>query len=217
MAGKESEVDWDSIEPLYRAGCTPLRKLAAEFGCSAGRISQVAKERGWEKDIAAKIDAKAEAKLNKSFLNKSLNAKQIKQKEATENDIVEANAQIKADAQVKQIDDTGLARTYVTTLLKEAMAATDVIDDLRKLGDLMAAPDDKGNDKLNEIYHKVISMPGRVDSGKKLVEALKVSVELERKVLRIKDDSPAENALNKMAEATMSAADAYKRLLDGPG
>ncbi len=212
---KESSVDWDSIEPLYRAGFPSLRKIAAQFGCSAPRIVQVAKERGWEKDLAAKIDAKAEAKLNKSILNKTLNTEQAKQKEASDSEIVEANAQIKADAQVKQIDDTGLARTYVTTLLKEAMAATDVIDDLRKLGELMAAPDEKGNDKLNEIYHKVISMPGRVDSGKKLVEALKVSVELERKVLRIKDDSPLDDVANNIAAAAanISSAEAYKRMI----
>ncbi len=44
----------------------------------------------------------------------------------------------------------------------------------------MLEPDDKGQDKLNEIYHKVISMPERVKSVKALSEALKNLIGLER-------------------------------------
>ena len=44
-------------------------------------------------------------------------------------------------------------------------------------------------DKLNEIYHKVISFGGRTDSMKKLSDTLKTLIDLERRVYKIDEES----------------------------
>ncbi len=49
----------------------------------------------------------------------------------------------------------------------------------------MLDQDDKGHDKVNEIYHKVISMLERVKSVKALSEALKSLIGLERQAYDI--------------------------------
>jgi len=63
----------------------------------------------------------------------------------------------------------------------------------------MFEPDDKGYDKLNEIYHKVISMPGRVKSMKDLSDTLKTLIGLERQAYDI--DGPAgDDASKKLSD-----------------
>ncbi|MCT0129131.1 hypothetical protein KUA05_11420, partial [Proteus mirabilis] len=65
---------------------------------------------------------------------------------------------------------------------------------LRKLGELMFSPDDNGRDKLNEIYHSIISLPERVKSAKALSETLKNLVGLERQAYGLDDVQPNKTA-----------------------
>ena len=94
---------------------------------------------------------------------------------------------------------------------------TQLKEELQVIGEDIYRPNDHGVDKRNEIYNKIISYAGRVDSSKKATEMLKVAVELQRKVLRIKDDTDTD-AIAKAAAvgagAAMSAADAYKMMLN---
>ena len=55
----------------------------------------------------------------------------------------------------------------------------------------MLSPDDKGQDKLNDLYHKIISMPQRVKSMKDLSDTLKTLIGLEREAYSIKEDEPS--------------------------
>ncbi|MNW02939.1 hypothetical protein D3C71_1988010 [compost metagenome] len=48
------------------------------------------------------------------------------------------------------------------------------------MGQLMLCPDENGRDRLNELYHAIISMPERVKSMKALSETLKNLIGLER-------------------------------------
>ena len=91
MAGTRKPVDWERVEIEYRAGVMSLPELAAAHNISTGRICQVAKERGWPRDLKAKILARAEAKLNAFNLNGILNdAKQTVEDvvDARSNDVV---------------------------------------------------------------------------------------------------------------------------------
>ena len=82
------KTDWDAVEPHYRAGVKSLRQLADEFGCTSGRVAQVAKSRGWERDLSAKIKAQAESALSRAAVSADVSAK----RKATEGEIVDANA-----------------------------------------------------------------------------------------------------------------------------
>ncbi|HHD7578734.1 TPA: hypothetical protein ACOVI3_002944, partial [Escherichia coli] len=52
---------------------------------------------------------------------------------------------------------------------------------------IMFDPDDKGRDRLNEIYQKVISLPSRVKSMKDLSDSLKTLIGLEREAYSIEN------------------------------
>lgn len=58
---KKKAPDWERIEADYRAGFLSVREIAAALGVSHVAIGKRAKRDGWERDLGAKIKAKAEA------------------------------------------------------------------------------------------------------------------------------------------------------------
>lgn len=182
--GAKREIDWEAVELHYRAGLRSLKDIGREYGVSDAGILKRAKRDGWERDLAAKIAAKAEAKVSAAAVSEKVSAQTV----ANEKAIVEANADLQASAILAERKDVARSRGVVQKLFAELETQLDGLDDFERLGELLYAPDSSGHDKLNELYQKVLSLPSRVDSAKKLAEALRILIELERKVLRIKDD-----------------------------
>jgi len=178
-------VDWEAIEPHWRAGIKTKLEISQEFGVSRAAIDKHFAKLGIERDLTAKIQAKAESLVARQAVTETVTRNRLA---ATEQEIVEANANIQADAQLKHIEQAGAASSVGDVLFAELTAITLGKEDFEKLGELMESPDENGRDRLNELYQKVIGFAGRVDAYKKLVDARKVAIELERKVLRIKDD-----------------------------
>lgn len=206
-------VDWDAIEPQWRAGIKTKLQMSEEFGVSRAAMDKHFAKLGIDRDLTEKIRAKAEALVTQAQVTREVTAESV----ATERDIVDANATMQADAVLGQRKDISRSRGVVKKLFAELETQLDCADDFAKLGDLMASPDDNGTDKLNEMYRKVMSLPSRVDSAKKLADALRVLIELERKVLRIKDDTGLEDAAKKFGDGVaMSAMEAYSRMCNDP-
>ena len=187
MAGDKTvkyRVDWESVEREYRVGIRSLRDIGDEFGCTEGAIRKKAKLESWDRDLSARIAIKADALVRKQEVRNQVRIAVA----ATEKEQIQANATMLADAVLNQRKDVAKARGVVQKLLAELEIQIDGLDMFAKLGELLSAPDESGIDKLNEIYRKVMSMPSRVDSARKLADSMRVLIELERKVLRIKDD-----------------------------
>lgn len=178
--GGRNDIDWLTIESDYRAGIKTLRAIAAEHGITEGAIRKRARRDDWARDLSAKIADKA---------NELVRAQEVRAEyaKANERTIVEVNAQMQANIMLAHRRDVPIARDLVMALLAECKATTDSRELFEQLGELMRSPDEKGIDKLNDLYQKVVSLPGRVDSAKKLAEAIKTLVELERKVFKIED------------------------------
>ena len=51
---------------------------------------------------------------------------------------------------------------------------------LAGLGEVMRSPDENGQDKLNDLYRKIISLPERAKTAKTLAETLRIAVDMER-------------------------------------
>lgn len=79
--------DWEAIERDYRAGLLSLREIAAPQGISEAAIRKRARRDGWERNLAARIAAKAEALVRKDV---------VRDEVRNEREIVEANAQMQA-------------------------------------------------------------------------------------------------------------------------
>jgi hypothetical protein len=83
-------IDWESVERDYRAGVLSLREIGAERLVSAPMILKRAKAEGWDRDLSARIQAKAEAAVNRAIVNAPVNGEQSVN--LTEKDTIEANA-----------------------------------------------------------------------------------------------------------------------------
>lgn len=202
-------VDWEAVEREYRAGIRSLKDIGGEFGVSDAGILKRAKKDGWERDLSERIRAKAEAKVSAALVSEKVSATEA----ANERVTVDVGAQVLADALLHQRKDVSRSRAIVQKLFAELEAQGDGLEDLAMLAEALQSGDEE---KLSQIARKVIAFPSRVDSAKKLSESLRVLVELERKVLRIKDDSSADDVLKKIGEgAALSGMDAYKRMCSG--
>lgn len=182
---KRPDIDWESIEREYRAGIRSLRDIAAEFGCSHAAIKKRAARDEWTRDLAAKIKAAAEAKVSKAAVSTLVTA----ETKIAEKAIVEANATMQADIILAHRGDIRRYRALAAAMLKELETETGNPELFEQIVELLATPDEKGNDKLNEAYRRAISLPQRIDGVKKLAETLKVLIGLEREAFGIDERS----------------------------
>lgn len=182
--------DWEAIESAYRAGVMSLREIASQHGITHGAINKRAKKEGWERSLKEKINQKAEALVSK----REVSTKVSTEKAISERILIEANAEVIANVRMEHRGDIRRARELTNNLFDELSAECADVPALRKLGELMFSPDDNGRDKLNEIYHSIISLPERVKSAKALSETLKNLVGLERQAYGLDDVQPNKTA-----------------------
>ena len=189
-----TQIDWPAVERDYRAGVMSLREMASAHGLSHVAIKKRADKEGWTRDLKAKIQAKADDLVNRAMVNAELTAASG----VNERVIIEANSDRIAKVRLEHRQDISRMRTLGTALLAELEDQTFDAVILSQLGELMRSPDDAGMDKLNDIYKKVISTPGRVDTAKKLVETMKSVIAMEREAYSI-DSIPIENPISGVA------------------
>ncbi|EJD6328083.1 hypothetical protein KDA12_08140 [Proteus mirabilis] len=182
--------DWEAIESAYRAGVMSIREIASQYEITHQAISKRAKKEGWERDLKAKVKARAENLVAKREVASLV----ATEKAISERQLIEANAEVIANVRMEHRGDIRRARELTNNLFDELTAECADVPALRKLGELMFSPDDNGRDKLNEIYHSIISLPERVKSAKALSETLKNLVGLERQAYGLDDVQPNKTA-----------------------
>ncbi|MBC3250462.1 hypothetical protein H8I91_09325 [Serratia fonticola] len=187
--------DWEAIESAYRAGLMSVREIASQYSITHQAISKRAKRDGWDRDLKAKVKAKAENLVAKREVAKSV----ATEKAISERQLIEATAEVIANVRMEHRGDIRKARAITNALFDELGAECADIAALEKLGELMADPDDNGRDKLNEIYHAVIGMPERVKAVKALSDALKNLIALERQAYDI-DGPEGDNSVKKLSD-----------------
>lgn len=173
--------DWERIEADYRAGVLSIREIAASQGITEGAIRKRAKRDDWSRDLKAKIQAKADDLVRKQEVRTEVRNR------TDERTIVASSAEAVASIKLSHRSDIARFRRLVVAMLEELEAETVDIDLFRELGDILRSDDDKGQDKRNDLYQKVISSAGRIDSLKKLSDTLKTLVALEREAYGIVD------------------------------
>lgn len=182
--------DWEAIESAYRAGVMSIREIASQYEITHQAISKRAKKEGWERDLKAKVKARAENLVAKREVASLV----ATEKAISERQLIEANAEVIANVRMEHRGDIRRARELTNNLFDELSAECADVPALRKLGELMFSPDDNGRDKLNDIYHSIISLPERVKSAKALSETLKNLVGLERQAYGLDDVQPNKTA-----------------------
>jgi hypothetical protein len=174
--------DWERIETDYRSGILSLREIAAKDGnVNHVAIKRRAEKLGWTRDLAQKIRSKAADLVTRATVTGDVTAKAA----VTEREAVEAGAEAIARARMAHRSDISRGRALAISLLTELEAETSDIDLFRQLGDMLRNEDRNGQDKRNDLYQKIISSAGRIDSMKKLSDTFKTLIALDREAYGI--------------------------------
>lgn len=202
-----SKPDWEAIETAYRAGVMSLREIASQHGISEGAIRKRAKRDDWSRDLNAKIQQKADDLVRKQEVRKQVRNEST----LTERVLIEATAEVIATVRMEHRGDIRRARELTNMLFDELGAQCADVSALERLGDIMFDPDDKGRDRLNEIYQKVISLPSRVKSMKDLSDSLKTLIGLEREAYSIENKAETKEVThNVMLVPTSDSVDDWE-------
>lgn len=166
-------VDWEAIEPHFRAGIRSYRSIAAEFDVTPAAILKHFKKRGITRDLKARILAKAQEEVNAAAVNALVN-------KAAEPAIIAANASLVAGVHLAHRAGSTEARELVAALLAEARAAIHAPEVFAQVYDVLANGEDAEHGKLRELAELVTSLPARAKVMKDLLECLTRVVTIER-------------------------------------
>lgn len=177
----KNNADREAVERDYRAGILSIREVAKLHCVSDKAVRNWAKEFGWDRDLTAKVNEKVRTDL--------VRAESAPADHQTEREIVEVAA-----ATVVQV-----VRGHRASIKRMNALALELLEELDEqtinrelyvdLGVMLRSEDDKGQDKRNDLYQKIIAGAGRIDGMKKLAETLKVLIGLERQAFNIADGS----------------------------
>jgi phage-related tail fiber protein len=197
--GGRKNVDWDLVEADYRAGVKSLREMAEAHGVSHVAIKKRADKEGWVRDLSAKIQAKADEKVNRAVVNATVNAEA---RAVTESAVVEANADAQSRVRLEHRADIARTRSLFRTLLEELEVASDKEGQalIEKLAEIVNAPaeDESADDarkraeRMRKLLSQVLDGPARIDSAKRLTEMLEKVVRLEREAYGIDNNKGGE-------------------------
>lgn len=183
------KVDYERIEPGWRAGILSPAQLAAEYTEATGvSVSHAAiikhfKKLGVPRDLTAKVRAKADAMVMDAMVTGKVSSVTTKR----DAEIIDESATRQAIVRLTHRTDIARARNVVMSLFEEleSVCGSENAELLSQLGELMRNPDDNGQDKLNDLYKKLMSLPGRAKTMKDLGDSLKTMVGLEREAFGI--------------------------------
>ena len=167
------------MEAEWRAGIKPVQQLSKEYGVSRAAIIKHWDKLEIERDLSAKIQAKADALVTQAQVTREVTA----ESRVTETEIVLENAAQAAAIRLGHRADIKRMRVIIAAQMEELEASSgpDQAQRLRDLGELMRSENENGSDKLNDIYRAVIGLPDRSRVAKQLAETLRIAIDLERR------------------------------------
>lgn len=185
-------VDYERIEPGWRAGLKSPAQLAAQYEAETGQsVSRTAIIKHFEalgvpRDLSAKIKAKADSLVAASMVANKVSPA-TKKRDA---EIVDAGAKVVAAVRIEHRADIAKARSLAVRLVNELEAQTANLPGLVALGEILRNPGERGEDKLNDVYRAVISLPERAKTLKVLAESQKHLIGLEREAYGLDSEAP---------------------------
>lgn len=193
--------DWEAIERAYRAGLLSIREIASAHGITHGAINKRAKRDGWERDLKAKIKAKADALVSKRSVSTVVSTKSPD----TEREIIELNAEVIANIRMAHRGDISRSRRLTNKLLDELESLTDEQGTIKELIDQLKDGDHEDGEAMADVLalaKKMSALPTRTKTMKELAETLKTLVALERQAydLDVKHGGSEEDTLSKLMD-----------------
>lgn len=181
-------VDWEAVERDYRAGLKSLREIGIGHGVTHGAIRKRAGRDGWDRDLSARIKAKAESLVSKAEVPTTVSTDTAAEEKA----IVEANATAIMRVRLEHRKDIARARTLAMDLLAELEQTAEAAPLIERLEALVAA--DAGLDgaivlKRQQQLVKVLELGNRTATMKMLADTMTKLIGLEREAYSLKTDA----------------------------
>lgn len=200
---KRRKVDWERIEIDYRAGVKTLRQIGDDHGISHAAVSKRAKAEEWERDLSAKIRAKAKDKVTKASVTKKVTS-------VTEKEVIESEAELQSRIALSHREDIPKKRDLVSKLFAEIEAMTDGAEVMETIQEALASG---GMEALAREVRKVASLPQRIKGTSELVTAYKSLLALERQAFSLDDEGTAPgNGIDVLLQTVYARS---KPLVDG--
>jgi hypothetical protein len=186
------KIDYARIEPAWRAGIKSVQQLAADYtkevGVSVSHVSILKhfKSRGIPRDLNAKIQAAAQAKVTAAMVTE-------KATRASEPVIIEANATAVATIHLTQRSDISKARSLSMKLMRELEGQVDNPDLVESLVDALRQDEGDGSTKRLEMFTRLTSLGAHTKTMKELADTLRTLIALEREAYgidRLPDTAP---------------------------
>ena len=206
---ERSKEDWESIEKDYRSGVLSIKEIARNYGCSDTAIRKKAKAKGWARDLSRRVSERVRAKLVCEPVRDQAENQKL------EEEIVEQAAEKSVEVVKNHRSKITRSQKVWGDLLDELESQTVDRELYQNLGEMMRNPEAR-IDKLNDLYHKVISTPSRVDSMKKMTDALKTLIGAERQAYNL--DEPVQvqvNQTNAGNDVSPAVLEVLKRVKEG--
>jgi hypothetical protein len=193
---KKPPVDWEAVEPHYRAGILSLKELGDQFGCSSVAILKHARKHKWPRDLEGKIKAKAQELVNAAAVNDPVNISRAINRKAREDEVVEANATLQYKIRIKHRTLIERAANTVQVLFGdlECLSSPEGIGLIEALSEsLNAAPGETAEEKKNrrdkqaKAIARAFALAERADISKKLVDQIVTLINAERTAYGIND------------------------------
>jgi len=198
----KKKIDWERIEADYRAGLLSVREIASHHGVSHTAIQKKAKEHSWERDLNAKIQAKAEALVAKQLVASEVASEKV----ATDKQIIEINALAIVDVRMHHRGFSTRLMKLCETMMEELETVTENQEPLNRLAEtVFNSPDDDSTggeeaqstwqSKRLELFNRTIGVAARIDSLKKLVETGDRAVALQERIWGFATDQNKQTGL----------------------
>ena len=187
--------NWAYAQAQFEVGIASIRSIALDIGATDSAVSNRATRLGWLRDPLARkaLQEAREAKDAEAYRA---------ERDKLRTEVISITAVMQSTVLVEHRSDIKAARKIVSQLLAELSTVTTGVTTFAELGEALRSEDDRGRDKLNDIYLRVISLPDRVAGINTLATALKTLVLLERQAYGISGLIEDPDAVRPPAEVT---------------
>ena len=178
MTTERKQIDWELVEKHYRANIKTLREIGEEYGLSHVAIQKRAKTYGWSRDLAAKIQQKAQELVTKRAVTKLV----TKEKLVTDAETIQEYGAVVAGVDESHRTDTNdllsVSRAQVRELV--SISRPEVLAALNDLARRVTA--DNEDAKERALFDYVVSLPSRIKMAKEIAATQGVHIPLQRKI-----------------------------------
>jgi hypothetical protein len=177
------KIDWDAMEPDWRAGIKTKLQLSEEYGVSRAAIDKHWTQLGIHRDLTAKIKSTAQAKVTRATVTRGV----TETTKITEREVIEAEAEIQSRIALAHRKDIPGKRQLISKLFNEIEGLTDNQDLIEQLTEALESGDQSA---MATAAKRVASLPSRIKGTGELVTAYKTLITLEREIFGLQDSVP---------------------------